>query len=204
MVKTYPPAPVRRVVALLAGLLVLVGCSPRMYDEVPAVRDAKRAEIVDSWRSADSTEVTLRADGTAVIRLLDGQEFDFDDSWRVSGTGRWKLTDERTGWNDGQHVRLTLTSRTASATRTPGPGELEPSAGPEPAPETYTWTFELQRNDKKRLLLYFFFGDPDSRSAYVLERAQASSTAVGHPAAGVLRPLSRPGERQPVTASGTR
>ncbi|MFE1289977.1 hypothetical protein [Streptomyces sp. NPDC058751] len=164
--------PAGRIAALVACLLLLVGCNPHMYDEVPAVRDAKRAEIVDSWRSVDGTEVTLRADGTAGIRLLDGQEFDFDDGWRVSGTGTWKLTGERAGWNDGQHVRLTLTSRTASTTRTPGPGErADPPDGLRPAPDTYTWTFELQRNDKKRLLLYFFFGDPDSRSAYVLERA---------------------------------
>ncbi|MGW2782687.1 hypothetical protein ACWC3X_15795 [Streptomyces populi] len=169
--KTDALGPARRIAALVACLLVLVGCNPHMYDEVPAVRDAKRAEIVGAWRCLDATEVTLRADGTAVIRLLDGQEFDFDDGWRASGTGTWELTDERAGWNDGQHVRLTLTSRTASATRAPGPGErLGPSAERAPAPDTYTWTFELQRNDKKRLLLYFFFGDPDSRSAYVLER----------------------------------
>ncbi|WP_225860269.1 hypothetical protein [Streptomyces triticiradicis] len=170
--KTSSPGPVRRIAALVACLLVLVGCNPHMYDEVPAVRDAKRAEIVDTWRSPDGTEVALHADGTAGIRLLDGQEFDFDDRWRVSGTGAWELTGERAGWNDGQHVRLTLTSRTASAARAPDPGEhLDPQAEPEPAPDAYTWTFELQRNDKKRLLLYFFFGDPDSRSAYVLERA---------------------------------
>ncbi|PTH86927.1 hypothetical protein C9J60_19835 [Streptomyces sp. A244] len=139
-----------------------------MYDEAPAVHDAKRAEIVGSWLCTDGTEVTLRPDGKAVVRLLDGQEFDFDDRWRLSGAGAWELTDERTGWNDGQHVRLTLTSRTASATRTPDPAE--PSAEHEPAPETYTWTFELQRDARKQLMLYFFFSDPDSRSAYVLER----------------------------------
>lgn len=158
--------------ALVACLLLLTGCNPHMYDEVPAVHDVQRAELVRSWRCVDGTEVTLRADGTAVIRLLDGQEFDFDDRWRVSGTGVWELTDERAGWNDGQHVRLTLTSRTATATRVPDPEEpLDPSAGLEPAPDTYTWTFELRRNERKGLLLYFFFGDPDSRSAYVLERA---------------------------------
>ncbi|MFB7243586.1 hypothetical protein ACFCYX_14105 [Streptomyces populi] len=170
--KTEPPGPVRRVAALVVCLFVLVGCDPHMYDEVPAVRDAKRAEIVGTWRCLDGTEVALRADGTAGVRLLDGQEFDYDDRWRVSGTGAWELTDERAGWNDGRHVRLTLTSRTASATRAPGPGERpDPPDGHEPAPDTYTWTFELRRDDKKRLLLYFFFGDPDSRSAYVMERA---------------------------------
>jgi hypothetical protein len=58
-----------------------------MYDEVPAVHDAKRTEIVGSWLSIDRTEVTLRPDGKAVISLLDGQEFDFDGRWRLSGTG---------------------------------------------------------------------------------------------------------------------
>ncbi|MCZ7459706.1 hypothetical protein [Streptomyces sp. WMMC940] len=100
------------------------------------------------------------------------QEFDFDDGWRLSGTGQWELTDERTGWNAGQHVRMALTSRMASATRTPDSAELDPSSEHEPAPETCTWTFELQRDDMKQLLLYFSFGDPDSRSSYVLQRKQ--------------------------------
>ncbi|MFG3305511.1 hypothetical protein [Streptomyces wuyuanensis] len=171
MVNADSPGPARRIAAVIACLFVLVGCNPHMYDDVPAVHDAKRAEIVGTWLCIDGTEVTLRPDGSAVISLLDGQEFDFDDRWRLSGTGEWELIDERAGWNDGQHVRLTLTSRTASATRTPDPAErLGPSPGQEPAPETYTWTFELQRG--KQLTLYFFFGDPDSRSAYVLERKQ--------------------------------
>ncbi|MGW3661127.1 hypothetical protein ACWD6R_38270 [Streptomyces sp. NPDC005151] len=162
-----------RIAPLLACLFVLVGCNPHMYDEVPAVHDAKRAEIVGSWLCSDGTEVTLRPDGKAVIRLLDGEEFDFDDGWRLSGTGAWERTDERTGWNDGQHVRLTLTSRTASATRAPDPGERLDALGEHaPAPETYTWTFELQRDNREQLMLYFFFGDPDSRSAYVLKKRQ--------------------------------
>ncbi|MCF4138853.1 hypothetical protein L1856_22110 [Streptomyces sp. Tue 6430] len=171
--RTTSPAPAARIAALVACLLVLVGCNPHAYDEVPALHDAKRAEIVGSWLCADRTEVTLRPDGTAAVRLLDGQEFDFDDGWRLSGTGVWELTDEPTGWNDGQHVRLTLTSPTASTTRTPDPaGRPAPPTGNEPPPETYTWTFELRRDDENRLALYFFFGDPDSRSTYVLEKRQ--------------------------------
>ncbi len=164
-------APPRRIAAVVACLSVVVGCNPHMYDEVPAVHDAKRAEIVGSWLGVDRTEVTLQPDGKAVVSLLDGQEFDFDDRWRLSGAGEWELTDERTGWNDGQHVQLTLTSRMSSATRTQDPAErLDPSSERGPAPETYRWTFELQRDDKKQLMLYFFFGDPDSRSTYGLER----------------------------------
>ncbi|QIQ03644.1 hypothetical protein [Streptomyces liangshanensis] len=162
--------------AALTCLLASAGCAgPYTYAEVPALRDVKRSEIVGSWYCVEGTEVTLRPDGKAVVRLLDGQEFDFDDRWRLSGSGTWALTDERMGWNDGQHVRLSLTSRTASATRAPDPAEpFDASAEPPEAPATYHWTFELRRNKKRDkqegVELYFFFGDPDSRSTYVLER----------------------------------
>ncbi|MER5533415.1 hypothetical protein [Streptomyces mirabilis] len=149
-----------------------------MYDEVPALHDAKRAEVSGSWIGYDRTSVVLRPDGKADIRLLDGQEWDFDDGWRLSGTGTWKLTDKRTGWNDGRHVQLTLTSRTAVATRAPEPNEpLDPPTDRPQTPKTYTWTFELRRDDKKALKLYFFFGDPDSRSTYILQRGEPSSMA---------------------------
>lgn len=168
---TRPSAPTgRRIASLVVCLLALVGCNPHMYDEVPALRDAKRTEIAATWLGFDHTEVTLQPDGKAVLHLLDGQEFDFDAGWRVSGTGTWELTDERMGWNDGQHIRVSLTARTSSTTRTPDPAHPFPSTEQLPIPETYTWTFELQRDKKEQLELSFFFGDPDSRSTYVLER----------------------------------
>ncbi|WP_392749301.1 hypothetical protein [Streptomyces sp. LN590] len=68
---------------------------------------------------------------------------------------------------------MALTSRTASATRAPDPAEpFGESAERDPAPEFYTWTFELRRDNREELELYFFFGDPDSRSTYVLTRKQ--------------------------------
>ena len=144
----------------VAALLALAGCNPHMYDDVPALHDVKPAEVPGTWVGYDRTNVVLRPDGKADIRLLDGQGWDFDDKWRLSGTGTWKLTDQPTGWNDGQHVQLTLTSRTAvAADRLQGP-------------KTYTWTFDLERDDKEALTLYFFFGDPDSRSRYILEREE--------------------------------
>ncbi|MER7716949.1 hypothetical protein ABTX99_08340 [Streptomyces flaveolus] len=167
--------------------LVLAGCNPRMYDDVPAPRDVRRTEVVGSWDGYDRTNVVLRPDGTADIRLLDGQELDFDARWRVSGTGRWSLTDEPAGWNDGPHVRLTLASRTATATRTPAPDEPPgPVDAPGAAPPAYMWTFELRRDGSGALELYFFFGDPDSRSTYVLQRARPQ--AVSDPAPGQVTP----------------
>ena len=157
----------------VASLLALTACSPHMYDDVPALHDAKPAEVAGSWLGYDRTNVTLRPDGKADIRLLDGQEWDFDDRWRLSGTGTWKLTDQRTGWNDGQHVQLTLTSRTAATDRPPEPDEpvARPTGRTQP-PKTYTWTFELKRDKSKALELYFFFSDPDSRNTYVLEKRE--------------------------------
>ncbi|MFI1440542.1 hypothetical protein [Streptomyces fructofermentans] len=152
-------------------LAALAGCTPHMYDEVPAVQDAKRSEVSGTWIGAERTNVVLRPDGKADIRLLDGQEWDFDERWRLSGTGTWQLTDEPAGWNDGRHVRLTLTSRTSVAQRVPDPDEPVAPMTEEPeTPTTYTWTFELRRDRTKALGLYFFFGDPDSRSTYALER----------------------------------
>ncbi|MFE0511024.1 hypothetical protein [Streptomyces sp. NPDC058964] len=113
----------RRHAVFAVWLLALTGCTPHMYDDVPALHDVKPAEVSGSWLGYDRTNVVLRPDGKADIRLLDGQEWDFDDGWRLSGTGTWRLTDQRTGWNDGRHVRLTLTSRTAAATRPPRPAD---------------------------------------------------------------------------------
>ncbi|MER6849668.1 hypothetical protein AB0A81_01200 [Streptomyces flaveolus] len=188
-------------------VLTLAGCNPHMYDDVPAPRDVRRTDVMGSWDGYDRTHVVLRPDGTADIRLLDGQEFDFDDRWRVSGTGRWALTDEPAGWNDGPHVRLTLASRAASATRTPAPDEPPAAAEtPEAAPPAYTWTFELRRDDGDALELYFFFGDPDSRSTYVLQRArpQAVSAHITPPAASPRRAGPPAGGRRSASRSRRR
>ncbi|WP_406406100.1 hypothetical protein [Streptomyces sp. NBC_01643] len=40
-----------------------------------ALPAASSAEIIEAWRCSDGTAVTLR--GTAVVKLLDGQDFDF-------------------------------------------------------------------------------------------------------------------------------
>lgn len=83
------------------------------------------------------------------------------------------------GWSDGQHVALRVTRRTASAWRKPADGvagERVVGGGGSraSAPGSYTWTLELERRGKG-LVLYFFFGDPDSRNTYYLEKARQPS-----------------------------
>ncbi|MFF4100875.1 hypothetical protein [Streptomyces sp. NPDC001903] len=130
----------------VAALLTMAGGNPHTHRSTPAVYDARTDEIVGTWRCVEGTEVVFRADGTASVTLLNGQERDYDHGWRLSGTGTWKLISrEPAGWNYGQHVRLRL-------------------------PDLYKWTFELRRDDRQTLELYFFYGDPDARSAYVLEK----------------------------------
>ncbi|MFD7619908.1 hypothetical protein [Streptomyces sp. NPDC059802] len=159
---------------MLLALLVLSGCVPGRYADVPAVTGVSAAEIVGTWRCIDGTEVTMRADGTAGVKQLDGQDFDFDRQWRMSGTGTWELTDRPMGWSDGQHVSLSVTRRTSSAWREPADaadGVAVDGDFREPAPDSYTWTLELERREKG-LALYFFYSDPDNRNTYYLEKTR--------------------------------
>lgn len=149
----------------VAALLTMAGCNPHTYRAAPAVYDAKAAEIVGTWRCVDGTEVVFHSDGTAAVTLLDGQELDYDHGWRLTGSGTWKLISRQpAGWNYGQHVRLDLPARTATGAR----GDVP--AARQSAPEHYLWTFELRRDARQALELYFFFGDPSAQSAYVLEK----------------------------------
>ncbi|MEU3660345.1 hypothetical protein AB0E77_11360 [Streptomyces sp. NPDC032940] len=59
------------------------------------MHDATVAEISGTWTCTEGTQVALHRDGRAVFRKLDGADFDFDDGWRLSGTGTWRLTDTR-------------------------------------------------------------------------------------------------------------
>ncbi|MGO4458350.1 hypothetical protein AB4039_13740 [Streptomyces sp. M-16] len=151
---------------LVAALLTMTGWNPQQgTPPVPAVYDADLSEIVGTWRCVDGTQVVFRADGSASVTLLDGQERDYAAGWRLSGPGRWRLTGDRdSGRSLGQHLRLVLPAATGTATRA---GTVTQ------APGRYSWTFELRRDAHRSLELYFFFGNgtgPGRRGAYVLEK----------------------------------
>ncbi|MER7467118.1 hypothetical protein [Streptomyces sp. NPDC097981] len=149
----------------VAALLAMTGGDPNTHRSAPAVYDARTDEIVGTWRCVEGTEVVFRADGTAAVTLLDGQERDYAHGWRLSGSGTWKLISRQpAGRNYGQHVRLHLPAPTGTAARSGAP------AARRSAPERYKWTFELRRDGRQTLELYFFFGDPDARGTYVLEK----------------------------------
>ncbi|MCX5199095.1 hypothetical protein OOK31_35305 [Streptomyces sp. NBC_00249] len=154
---------------LVAALLAMAGGKPHHYEAgpVPAVHDADITEIIGTWRCVDGTEVVFRADGSASVTLLDGQERDYAAGWRLSGPARWRLTDgPGQGLGRGQHLRLDLPAATGTASRA---GTVTK------APGRYTWTFELRRDARKTLELYFFLANgtgsgPGRRGSYVLEK----------------------------------
>ena len=151
------------------ALTAIGACAgPYQYYGGTGLHDATTAEVVGSWESVEETRLTLRGDGTALFQRLDGQAFDFDEAWRLSGTGTWQLTDDA----DGQDVRLSMTARTgaetrASTTTTTAPQDAASSA----PPTTYTWHFYVRRSSADALELFFFFGDPDAGNTYVMTRA---------------------------------
>ncbi|MGW1512150.1 hypothetical protein [Streptomyces sp. NPDC002394] len=149
-------------------LTVLTACAgPSQYYEGTGLHDATAAEVAGGWENVEGTRVVLRGDGTALLEKLDGQDFDFEDGWRLSGAGTWQLTDE----DGGQVVRLALTARTRVERRFPAP-VADPSP-PEP-PSAYSWFFYVDRDKHDGLVLFFRYGDPDIGNMYVLTRETGS------------------------------
>ncbi|MFE5617361.1 hypothetical protein [Streptomyces sp. NPDC056524] len=125
------------------------------------------ADVAGSWENVEGTRVVFRKDGTALFERLDGQDFDFDDSWRLSGKGTWQLTDG----DGGQVVRLALTARTRAETRSPSTATDTSASEP---PSTYAWSFYVDRDQRDELKLFFFYGDPDIGNTYVMTRETGS------------------------------
>ncbi|MFC9177038.1 MULTISPECIES: hypothetical protein [Streptomyces] len=158
--------------ATLGGLMVVLAAptacaGPYQYYEGTEIHDTTAGEVAGGWENVEGTRVVLRKDGTALLERLDGQDFDFEDGWRLSGTGTWQLTDD----NGGQVVRLTLTARTRAESR-PTATATDTST-PEP-PSTYAWSFYVDRDQNDDLKLFFFHGDPDIGNTYVMTRETGS------------------------------
>lgn len=156
------------VVGLMVVLTVLTACAgPYQYYGGTGLHDATTAEVAGGWENVEGTRVVLREDGTALLEKLDGQDFDFEDGWRLSGTGTWQLTDD----DGGQVVRLALTART----RVDGRSSVTATdaSTPEP-PSTYVWSFYVDRDQHDKLKLFFFYGDPDIGNTYMMARETGS------------------------------
>ncbi|GLW57190.1 hypothetical protein [Kitasatospora phosalacinea] len=161
-----PAAPPLLLAALLLPLLALLSAcaGPYQYDEGTGTHGVTTAEASGDWIGADGTRLSLRPDGTALVEHLDGKDFDFDQGWRLSGTGTWEFDDRESG----QQLVLDLTARTSTDTR-PG-ATAAPATDPGPPRSPYRWRFELDHDKQEKLVLFFFYGDPDAGNTNVLQR----------------------------------
>ncbi|MEU9059621.1 hypothetical protein AB0D13_12310 [Streptomyces sp. NPDC048430] len=151
----------------MVGLATLTACNPYQYYEGTGIHDTTAAEVAGGWENVEETRVVLRKDGTALFEKLDGQDFDFDDGWRLSGKGTWQLTDD----DGGQVVRLALTARTQVESRSTSTVTATSTSEP---PSTYAWSFYVDRDQHDELKLFFFYGDPDIGNTYVMTREAGS------------------------------
>ncbi|WP_077798623.1 hypothetical protein [Streptomyces sp. JHA26] len=152
-------------VVVLAALTACAG--PYQYYGGTGLHGATAAEVAGGWENIEGTHVVLRKDGTALLEKLDGQDFDFEDGWRLSGMGTWQLNDD----DGGQTVHLALTTRTRVERRFPAP--VADHSAPEP-PSTYSWFFYVDRDQHDGLVLFFMYGDPDIGNTYVMTRETGS------------------------------
>ncbi|CAL9673220.1 hypothetical protein SUDANB174_07623 [Streptomyces sp. enrichment culture] len=145
-------------------LAALTGCAnPYQYYGGTGIHDATVAEVTGGWKNVEETRVVLGEDGTALLENLDGQDFDFDAGWRLSGTGTWQLTDG----DGGQVLRVALTARTRVESRSPETATDTSTLTP---PPTYAWSFYVDRDKHDEVRLFFFYGDPDAGNRYVMTR----------------------------------
>ncbi|MFB7948353.1 hypothetical protein ACFC6L_25930 [Kitasatospora phosalacinea] len=163
------PRPAAPPLALLLTLLTLLcACAgPYQYYEGTGTHGVSTAEASGDWIGADGTRLSLRQDGTALIEHLDGKDFDFDQGWRLSGTGTWQFDDRESG----QQLVLDLAAPTSTDTR---PGTTAaPATSPGPPRSPYRWRFELDHDEQDELVLFFFYGDPDAGNKNVLQHPAA-------------------------------
>ncbi|MFD9503566.1 hypothetical protein [Streptomyces sp. NPDC060035] len=170
------------VAALTAGTSACV--DSRTAAPPPPVQVAA-ADLHGTWKGWGNSSVELRADGVAAVRDLDGQEFRFDEGWRMTGSGTWSLS--APGRNKGGNtvgagfvVRLTVE---LPGQREEGKGSVDPSQSASPSrlptaaartaapPAKASWDMGVVKDKGGRLALFFLTSDPDVRDTYYLSKS---------------------------------
>ncbi|MFE6055233.1 hypothetical protein ACFQ6N_31170 [Kitasatospora sp. NPDC056446] len=95
--------------------LLTSSCVDNRNAPAPPVVEVTAAGLEGTWTGWGGSSVTLGPAGAAQAVRLDGQEFRFDDKWRMTGTGSWELLEpgRYQGGNTvgrGFVVHLTVTS----------------------------------------------------------------------------------------------
>ncbi|WP_328435219.1 hypothetical protein [Streptomyces sp. NBC_00425] len=183
--------------ALVAGT---ASCVDNRYAPPPPPVKAVGVDLYGTWKGWASSSLTLRPDGVAEVADLDGQEFRFDDGWRMTGTGTWTLSEpgRYKGGNtvgDGSVVHVKVKPSTAGSGGSADPSDMGRSGSPSPTgaltmppttsasplpeaaatrtappPAEASWDLGVVKDEAGRLRLFFLTSDPDVRDTYYLSR----------------------------------
>ncbi|MFE3327797.1 hypothetical protein [Streptomyces sp. NPDC059176] len=187
--------------AVIAALVVgTASCVDNRNAPPPPPVTATSVDLYGTWKGWAGSTLTLRPNGVAEVADLDGQEFRFDDGWRMTGTGSWKLS-EPGSYKGGNTVGGGSVVHVKAKPSSAGSGEsLDPSgtgrygspsasgapptppimsASPLPAaaatrtalpPAEASWDLGVVKDKAGRLTLFFLTSDPDVRDTYYLSR----------------------------------
>ncbi|WP_240138186.1 hypothetical protein [Streptomyces sp. MUM 178J] len=163
------------------------GLAQRVFISADPILEADKAQTMEgadlhgTWEGWAGSLLTLRQGGTAEVLNLDGQEFRFDDEWRMTGSGSWSLSEpgRYKGGNtvgSGYVVHVDVSRRSAEDTAvgaqapSPSPLPTEAAARTSPPPEKASWDLGVTKNKAGELTLFFLTSDPDVRDAYYLSK----------------------------------
>ncbi|WP_143659974.1 hypothetical protein [Streptomyces sp. WZ.A104] len=175
-------APVVAVATVLAGS---AACVDNRTAPLPPPVTAKSADLYGTWKGWSGSSLTLRPGGVAEAVDLDGQEFRFDDGWRMSGSGTWSLSEpgEYKGGNTvgtGSVVHVVVKPSVdsvgggaAKANESPSSVPSDPASAATrtaPPPTEAAWDLSVVKDKSGKLELFFLTSDPDVRDKYYLSR----------------------------------
>ena len=171
--------------AVCTAALALSSCVDSRTDPPPPPVKVGAKDLYGTWRGWEGSSLTLRTGSRAVTVRLDGQEFAFDDAWRMTGSGTWRLLGPGAyrGGNtvgNGSVIHVEASPRTgrreeakptASASGPSGPVDpADVTSRTEPPPEKAVWDIGVSKGEKGELRLFFLTSDPDVRDTYYLTR----------------------------------
>lgn len=183
-------ARVRRGLAAFAAVVALAAgtssCVDNRYAPPPQPIRVKASDLHGTWKGWAGSSLTLQPGGVAEVTDLDGQEFRFDDGWRMTGTGIWSLSEPGSykGGNtvgNGSVVHVTVNpvaKRPSKETGAERSGLLASSPLPTdaatrtvPPPAEASWDIGVVKDKSGRPALFFLTSDPDVRDTYYLSRS---------------------------------
>lgn len=173
--------PGRVALGCAAMVVLLPACAPdNRKQALPDPVHVEARDVVGVWRGWAGSQVAFRGDGSVSVIDLDGQEFQFDDNWRMSGTGSWKLLGrgeysggESVGGGQVVKVEIKRRNRDLAQKETAGEGRRDDVkvAGRRTAkpPATAEWVLGIA-GSRAKPHLFFLTGDPDGRDTYLLRK----------------------------------